>query len=148
MIKSSKKELKLGSIFLIQYIKEHGINGEMAVHVDLELVTPPQHFCDSPNVHARVQNHLPFRDVGDEPAAVVGQLEAVEPGRETEDLAGPGLLRPGVDPGRAEEGAVVEDGHGGGGVVDGGHVGVGDVDGQDELGVHHRRLHFEGSELD
>ena len=119
----------------------------MAVHVDLELVTPPKHSCNSPNIHTRIQNHFSFHDVGDEPAAVVGQLQAVESGWEAEDLTGPGLLRTGVDLGRAEEGAVVENGHGGRGVVDGGHVGVGDVDGQDELGVNYRRLQLEGSEL-
>ena len=31
--------------------------------------------------------------------------------------------------------------------MDRSHVGVGNVDGQDELRVHHRRLHLEGSEL-
>lgn len=142
-----KKELKLRSVFLIKDIKEDGINGEMAVHVDLEFVTPPQHFRKTPNVHTRIQNHLSLGHVGDEPAAVVGQFQAVEPGWKTQNLTRPGLLRTGIDLGRAEEGTLVENGHSGGGVVDGSDVGVGDVDGEDELRIHHRRFELEGSEL-
>jgi len=62
----------------------------------------------------------------------------VEAGGEAEELAGAGWLGAGLDLSGAEEGTLVEDGHGGGGVVDGSNVGVGHVDGEYNLCVQER----------
>lgn len=120
----------------------------MTIHVHLEFMVPPQHLGGPPNIHRRVQHHLPPRHVGEELLSVVGQLEAAEPSWEAEHLAGPRRLRAGLDRSRSEERAGVEDRHLGVGVVDGGDVGVSDVDGEDHLGVEGGEVELEGGEFD
>ncbi|GMN60181.1 hypothetical protein TIFTF001_029270 [Ficus carica] len=120
----------------------------MAVHVDPELVVPPQDPRRAADIHGGVEQHLSLGHVGEEPSPVVSQPETVEPGRQPQELARPRRLGAGLDVGRAEELALVEDGHGGGGVMDGGDVGIGDVDGQDELGVEDWEVELEGGEVD
>ncbi|KAG8371166.1 hypothetical protein BUALT_Bualt13G0058600 [Buddleja alternifolia] len=124
--------------------EETKIHDHVTVHVHLELVVPPQHLRRPPYVHRRVQDHLPPRHVGKELLTLVGQLQAAEPSREPEELAGVGRLGACLDGSRAEESAGVVDGHVGGGVVDGGHVGVGDVDGEDHLGVEEWEVELQG----
>lgn len=132
---STNENLQFGLIFLINHIKEHRINGNMTVHVDLKPVIPPQYLRRTLDIHFGFKQHLSLRDVGKELSSVVGQLEPVEPSRDVEQLAGAGRLGSGLDGSGAEERALVEDGHGGGGVLDGSDVGIDDVYGQDELGV-------------
>eukprot|EP00262_Sarcandra_glabra_P003200 TRINITY_DN1376_c0_g1_i7.p2 TRINITY_DN1376_c0_g1~~TRINITY_DN1376_c0_g1_i7.p2 ORF type:complete len:147 (-),score=14.12 TRINITY_DN1376_c0_g1_i7:213-653(-) len=132
---SSNEEFQLRLVFLLDNVEVYRINGNSAVHVDLELVDPPKHLRRTCNVHGGVEDHLPSSHVGEEPSAVVSQLDSGEPSRELKDLARFRRLRAGEDLGGAEERAVVEDRHGGGGVFDGCDVGVSDVDGQDEFDV-------------
>ncbi|KAM1100282.1 hypothetical protein FF1_006721 [Malus domestica] len=143
-----KTNLHLRLIFLINNIKKNRINGQVTIHVDLKLVVPPQNPCRTDNIHSGVQHHLPPRRVGNKASGVVGHLEAVEASWKEDLLGGLGGLRACLDLGGTEEGALVEDGHGGGGVVDGGDVGVGDLDGEDELGVEEWEVELEGGQLD
>lgn len=79
---------------------------------------------------------------------MVSELDSVESSREAEQLAGACGLGAGLDLCGAEQGTVVEDGHGGGGVVDGDDVWVSDVDGEDELGVEDGEVELEGVKAD
>ena len=106
-------------------------------------MVPPQHLRGTTDIHSRVQHHLAPRHVSQELDGVVSELHAVEPSREAEQLARLRTLGAGLDLGGAQQGAVVEDGHGGGGVVDGHDVGVGDVDGEDELDVEDWEVELE-----
>lgn len=142
------KELKFRRIFLINDIKENGINGDTAIHVDLESMIPPQNLGGAANINSSVEQHLALSDIRNKVGCVLCELESVESSGESEELAGPGWLRTGLNRSRAEEGALVEDGHVGGGVVDWGDVGVGDVDGEEELGVEEWEVELEGSEVD
>ena len=137
------KDLQLRLVLLFHDVKKQRINGYVTVHVHHELMIPPQDLGGAGDVDGGVEHHLPLGDVGDEAGGVVGELEAVEAGGEAEELAGLGGLGAGQDVSGAEEGAFVEDGHGGGGVVDGSDVGVGDVDGEDEVGVEEGEVELE-----
>ncbi|RDX63274.1 hypothetical protein CR513_58314, partial [Mucuna pruriens] len=102
----------------------------MAIHVDLKAMVPPQNPGGAGDIDGGVEDHLAACDVLNKAGGVVGELERLEASREAEELTGAGRLGAGLDLSRAEEGTLVEDGHGGGGVVNGGDVGVGDVDGE------------------
>lgn len=120
----------------------------MTIHVHLKLVIPQQNPRCAGDIHSGVEHHLPLRHVGNKASSVLGQLQPVEPSRQPEQLARFGGLRAGLDLGRAEKRAVVEDGHGGGGVVDGGDVGVGDMYGEDEVSFEDWEVELEGGEVD
>lgn len=51
---SSNEDFQLGPIFLINHVEEQWINGDMAIHADLEVMVPPQHLRCTPNIHSRV----------------------------------------------------------------------------------------------
>ncbi|WVZ01901.1 hypothetical protein V8G54_022707 [Vigna mungo] len=132
------EDFKFGGALLINDVEKDGINGDVAVDVDLEVVVPPHDPGYASDVDTSIENHLATRDVLEETLGVVRELEPMETGGKAEELAGAGWLGASLDLSRAEEGTLVEDGHGGGGVVDGSNVGVGDVDGEKNLCVQER----------
>lgn len=126
---------KLGGVFLINDVEKHGIDGDVAVHVDLEVMVPPHDPGGAGDINRGVEEHLAARDVVEEARGVVSELERVEACGEAEELAGAGRLGAGLNLSRAEKRTLVEDGHGSGGVVDGGDIRVGDVDREENLCV-------------
>ncbi|KAJ4978501.1 hypothetical protein NE237_009281 [Protea cynaroides] len=144
---SGKLKIELGFVLLVDDFKEDGIDDDVAVHVDVETVGPPEQPGRAAYVDGGVQDHLPSGYVGEEAGGVVrDEFEAVEPCRESEQLARLGGLGAGVDLGGAYQGAVVDDGHDGRRVLDGDKVGIRVVDSEDELGVDYGEVEFEGVE--
>jgi len=135
---SGGEDFKFGGVLLINDVEKDGINGDVAVDVDLEVMVPPHDLGDAGDVDGSVEHHLAARDVLEEALGVVRELERVETGGKAEELAGAWRLRAGLNLSRAEERTLVEDGHGGGGVMDGSNVGVSDVDGEEKLCVEER----------
>lgn len=135
---SGGEDFKFGGVLLINDVEKDGINGDVAVDVDLEVVVPPHDPGYASDVDTSIEDHLATRDVLEETLGVVRELEPMETGGKPEELAGAGWLGASLDLSRAEEGTLVEDGHGGGGVVDRSNVGVGDVDGEKNLCVQER----------
>lgn len=129
------EDFKFGGVFLINNIKKNRIDGDMAIHVYLELMVPPNDLSGAGNIDGSIKDHFAARDVMEEARGVVGELERVEASGEAEELAGARGLGAGLDLSGAEEGALVEDGHGRGGVVDWCDVWVGDVDCEKNLCV-------------
>lgn len=150
-IKLSIENLHLRLAILINHIKKHRIDDDVAVHVYLEPLSPPtpQHLGLPLDIHGGLQLHLSARHVSRELGGAPRELLPLEASRQAQDPAGVGALRAGVHPRRAEQRALVEDGHGGGAVLDGDDVGVADVHGEDEIGVERRgEVDPEGGELD
>ncbi|KAI9072708.1 hypothetical protein K1719_045355 [Acacia pycnantha] len=142
------KHVQLRAVFLINNIQEQGINGDMAIHVHLELVFPPENLGRTTDIHSGVEHHLTLGDISHKARGVVGQFQAVKSSREVEQLAGAGRLRAGLHLGRAQKRTLVVDGHGGRGVVDRGDVGVGDVYGEGEAGIEDWKVELQRGEVD
>lgn len=136
---SGEVELHLGAVLLLDDIEEDGVDGDVAVDADGEGPRPEQHGGLAGDLDGSVQLHVAARDVGEDGAGAVRELDAVEARREVEQAAGGGGLAAGVEAGRAEERAAVVDGDGGGPVAHGHHVGVGGVHGEGEPDVQRRR---------
>lgn len=107
----------------------------MTIDVHLKGMIPPHNLSGAGNINGSIKHHLAAGDIVDEARGVVCKLERVEASGEAEELAGARGLGAGLDLSGAEEGAVVEDGHGSGGVVDGNDVRVSDVDSEEKLSV-------------
>lgn len=121
----------------------------MAVDADGEGAGPEEHGRLAGDLDGGVELHVAARDVGEDGARAVRELDAVEARREVEQAAGGGGLPAGVEVRRAEVRAAVGDGDGGGPVAHGHHVGVGGVHGEGEPDVQRgRRPEVEGGQAD
>jgi hypothetical protein len=121
----------------------------VAVDADGEGAGPEQHRGLAGDLDGRVQLHVAARDIEEEGAGALHELDAVEARREVEQAAGGGGLLAGVEAGGAEVRATVEDGDGRGPVAHGHDVGVGGVHGEGEPDVQRRRrAEVEGGQAD
>lgn len=146
---SGEVELHLGAVLLLDDLEEDGVDGDVAVDADGEGPGPEEQGRLAGDLDGGVELHVAARDVGEDGARAVGELDAVEARREVEQAAGGGRLAAGVEARRAEVRAAVEDGHGGGPVPHGHHVGVGGVHRQGEPDVQRRRrTEVEGRQAD
>ncbi|WOK94642.1 hypothetical protein Cni_G03347 [Canna indica] len=137
-------EMGLGVILLVNDLQKDGINEDMALDMDTEAVRPPEDLGGAGYVNRRIKGHFTAGSVGEEAWDVLSELEAIEAGREVEELAGVGGLTAGVEGGGAEVGAGVEDGDGSRSVVDGDQVGICDMDGEGDFDVEEGDVEAKG----
>lgn len=146
---SGEVELHLRVVLLLDHLQEDGVDGDVAVDADGEGAWPEQHRGLAGDLDGRVQLHVAARDVGEDSAGAVRELDAVKARREVEQAAWGGGLLAGVEAGGAEVRAAVEDGDGGGPVAHRHDVGVGGVHGEGEADVQRRRrAEVEGGQAD
>lgn len=69
--RSGGEDFKFGGVLLINDLEKDGINGDVAVDVDLEVVVPPQDSGGASDVDGGVEDHLAASDVLDEARGMV-----------------------------------------------------------------------------
>lgn len=69
--RSGGEDFKFGGVLLINDVEKDGINGDVAVDVDLEVVVPPHDPGGASDVNGGVEDHLAASDVVEEARGVV-----------------------------------------------------------------------------
>lgn len=68
------EDFKLGGVFLINDVEEHGINGNMAVHVDHKVMVQPHEPGGAGDANGWNNGSLGFADIGADAAPINAHL--------------------------------------------------------------------------